>query len=106
MSTPATVEAFAALLLKERKERLARDFPNSLWQSEVEAVDVVSGKKYVKVNVGPRNNMSGKYMVEIATGIIYGIKGYGQVHKGHQYGTLETVDAYYWGGYGPVPKES
>ena len=31
-------------------------------------------------------------MIENATGVIYGIKGYGRVHTGHRYGTLDTVD--------------
>jgi hypothetical protein len=60
------------------------------------------GQKYWKVNVGG----SGKFMVEIETEIIYGIKGYGQVHKGHAYGTLDTIEDYYWGGYDPVKRTS
>ena len=103
MTTPATVEAFAALVLKERKERIAATL--SQWQADEEHVEIVPGKKYVKVNVGFRANMSGKYMIDIATGEIFGIKGYGQVHKGHRYGTLETVDQWNWGGYSAVPKD-
>jgi len=34
---------------------------------------------------------SGRFMIEIETGNIFGIKGYGTVHRGHFYGTLETV---------------
>jgi hypothetical protein len=55
------------------------------------------GKKFIKVDVGG----SGKYMVEIATGNIFGIKGYGVVHLGHYYGTLDTIDQYYWGDFYP-----
>lgn len=57
------------------------------------------GAKYAKVDIGS----SGRFMVEILTGNIYGIKGYGQVHKGHQYGTLDTINDWFWGGYYPVP---
>ena len=57
-------------------------------------VTIKPGKKYVKVDVGT----SGKYMVDL-DGNIYGIKAYGVIHKGHQYGTLDTIDAYYWGDY-------
>lgn len=53
------------------------------------------GKKYTKVDVGS----SGKYMVENETGKIFGIKAYGVIHRGHQYGTLDTINDYYWGGY-------
>ena len=45
------------------------------------------GKHYTKVDVGS----SGKFMVENETGNIYGIKGYGVVHTGHFYGTLNTT---------------
>lgn len=99
-----TVEEFAELLLEQRRERLRADYPNSP-QWEWETVNVKPGKVYVKVDVGPKGNMSGKYMIEIATGVIYGIKGYGQVHKGHRYGTLDTVHERYWGGYTAIPKE-
>jgi hypothetical protein len=70
----ATIEEFAALVLQQTRV-------------------------YTRVDVGPAHNISGKYMVENATGIIYGIKGYGKVHKGHQFGTLDTIDQWYWGGY-------
>jgi hypothetical protein len=41
--------------------------------------------KYIKIDAGT----SGKYMVEVATGNIYGIKAYGVIHKGHFYGNIE-----------------
>lgn len=53
------------------------------------------GKKYAKVDVGT----SGKYMVEMDTGRIFGIKAYGVIHRGHQYGTLDTINEWNWGGY-------
>lgn len=53
------------------------------------------GKKYTKVDVGT----SGKYMVDNATEEIFGIKAYGVIHRGHKYGTLDTIDDWNWGGY-------
>ena len=53
------------------------------------------GKKYTKIDVGS----SGKYMVVNDTGEIFGIKAYGVIHRGHRYGTLDTINNYYWGGY-------
>ena len=50
------------------------------------------GKKYIRVDVGG----SGKYMVDLE-GNIYGIKAYGVIHKGHCYGTLDTIDDWFWG---------
>ena len=64
------------------------------------------GTKFTKVDVGT----SGKFMVENSTGNIYGIKGYGVIHKGHFYGTLDTTAEYSWGKYypekvaGPAPE--
>jgi len=55
------------------------------------------GKKYDKIDVGG----SGKLMVVKATGEVFGIKGYGVIHKGHAYGTLDTIDQWYWGHYYP-----
>ena len=48
----------------------------------------------MKVDVGN----SGKYMVD-AEGNIFGIKAYGVIHRGHSYGTLDTIEDYNWGGY-------
>lgn len=59
------------------------------------------GRKYINIDVGD----SGKYMIEMETGIIYGIKGYGKVHKGYKFGTLDTIDKYYWGEYRAIPKK-
>lgn len=92
------VNEFAQVVLAQTKARLLADYPNSP-QHEWEEVQVVPGPKYTKVNIGCRGNLSGKYMVENETGVIYGIKGYGKVHKGHVYGTLATVNDWYWGGY-------
>lgn len=44
---------------------------------------------YTLVDVGS----SGRYMVENATGLVYGIKAYGVIHRGHFHGTLEEATA-------------
>ena len=58
-------------------------------------VTIKPGKKYTKIDVGG----SGKYMVVNATGEIFGIKAYGVIHRGHQYGTLDTATEWDWSGY-------
>jgi hypothetical protein len=93
-----TVDEFAAILLEQTKARLKADYPDSPWH-EREHVQVKPGKVYTKVDIGPEYNMSGKYMVRISDGTIFGIKVYGMVHKGRTYGTLDTVNDWYWGGY-------
>jgi hypothetical protein len=97
-TTTKTAAEFAELVLAQTQARLRADYPDSP-QWEWERVAVKPGLVYTKVDIGPEGNMSGKYMIENATGIIYGIKGYGKVHKGHRYGTLATVGDWYWGGY-------
>lgn len=61
-------------------------------------VNVIPGKKYTKVDVG----RSGKYMIERET--IYGIKAYGVINKKKCYGTLDTINEFYWGDYTAVRK--
>lgn len=53
------------------------------------------GNKFARVDVGT----SGKYMVDLETGEIFGIKGYGVVHRGHSFGTLDTIADWDWSGY-------
>ena len=89
-----TVEAFAHRLEHEWRAWIARQHPG-LDMSQGYRVTVKPGPKYTKVDVGD----SGKYMVVNATGNIYGIKGYGVIHRGHAYGTLATVKEWDWGGY-------
>ena len=103
----ATIQEFAELVEREQREAyreayrrayrpLCQDIKNfDLLETAACRAWVETGKKYTKVNVGD----SAKYMVEDATGIIYGVKGYGVVHKGHAYGTLDTVHEWNWGGY-------
>lgn len=59
------------------------------------------GNKYDKIDVG----RSGKLMVVRETGEIFGIKAYGKINKGHAYGTLDTIEDWYWGHYYPEPME-
>lgn len=98
----AKIERFRALLENETRERMMWEYPKmdpekDAWFFYV--ARVVPGKKYTKVDIGPRANMSGKYIVENDTGRIYGIKGYGVIHRGHYYGTLDEIDRWNWGGY-------
>ena len=94
------LEAFATLVQAEQLERLNRTMPKNpdeypdFWLSS-SATQVIKGRKYTKVNIG----RSGKYMVVNDTGEIFGIKAYGVIHKGHRFGTLDTIADYYWGDY-------
>ena len=93
------IEEFAQMVLAQQKARIAALYSQE--QADAETVQVRPGKVYTKVDIGPAHNISGKFMVETETGIIYGIKAYGKVHKGHVYGTLDTTADWYWGEYYP-----
>ena len=96
------VQELASLILAETQELMKNQGLNHVWQSET--VKVHPKTKYTLIDVGPECNMSGRYMIENETGNIYGIKAYGVIHRGHYYGTLETVHEYHWGGYKAVRK--
>jgi len=92
------LERFAELLEKEHIEYLREHDLGCDANIANARVSIKPGKKYVKVDVG----RSGKYMID--GDIIYGIKAYGVIHRGHCYGTLDTIDQYYWGDYTAVKK--
>ncbi len=95
---PEKIKRFAELL---EKEQLAELIKRGYFKGNENAakVSIIPGKKYVKVDVGK----SGKYMVD-PEGNIWGIKAYGVIHRGHQYGNLDTINDWYWGGYVGVKK--
>lgn len=96
--THADVFAFAERLERDRRAVLPPallDFPAPAYRASVHF-----GPKYARVDF----DSSGAYMVVNATGEIFGIKGYGVIHRGHQYGTLDTLDAWDWSGYRAVPQ--
>ena len=94
-SFDAKLEAFRA---KVEADQLARHNAEGFTFNPPQ-VTVKPGRKYTKVDVGS----SGKYMVT-QDGEIFGIKAYGVIHRGHYYGTLDTIHQWNWGGYGPVQK--
>jgi hypothetical protein len=88
--------ALAELISRETRERRLKEWPDAdeeILSHDCE-VKIIPGKKYTKIDVG----RSGKYMVD-ADGNIFGIKAYGVIHRGHHYGTLDTIEEWYWGDY-------
>ena len=85
----------------ERDKARGHDYPISVHEPQI-VCKVKMGRKYANVDVGS----SGCYMVELATGAIYGIKAYGVIHRGHYYGTLDTIQDYDWRGYTAVKRQS
>lgn len=96
--TVAKLERFAAAVELAQLQRLEEQGLDCE-ANQINCRTVVKLKsKYAYVDVG----RSGKFMVEILTGDIYGIKGYGQIHRGHRYGNIADISGYNWGGYHPV----
>lgn len=102
MTREERIQAFADLLQQEQFAELAKRQPvlSAIpgYKEQYHGVRVIPGKKYVKVDVGT----SGKYMIEGE--IVFGIKAYGVIHRGHQYGTLDTINEWDWSGYVGVKK--
>lgn len=65
--------------------------PANLASADVRAI---VGKKYVRFDVGNSNSdtWSGRFMADIQTGEIFGVKAYGVPNKGRRYGTLASFD--------------
>ena len=90
------IEVFAGVLQTAQEQGLLIKGYNLINHNV--KVKVTPGKKYIKVDVGG----SGKYMID-AEGRIWGIKAYGVIHFGHQYGTLDTIQGWDWSGYVGIP---
>ena len=93
------LQKFAELLEREQLEDLERQGLTCADNTANCKIEIKPGRKYIKIDEG----YSGKYMID-KEGNIYGIKAYGVIHKGHYYGTLDTIEDYYWGGYRAVKK--
>lgn len=97
------IEKLADTITRETTEAQqryqARYYPDSPYDGTVNyTAHIIPGKKYIKMDVGG----SGKYMIDGDK--IFGIKAYGVIHRGHQYGTLDTIDEWYWGEYTATPR--
>lgn len=98
MLSKEKLNRFVELVEKQSIERLHRDGLDCEANLNQARTHSHEGPKYTRVDIGT----SGRYMVVNETGEIYGIKAYGVIHRGHYYGTLDTVDEYYWGDYRAV----
>jgi len=83
------------LITKEQQERLRITKLDCEANLKYALTSYIINRKYTYINIGT----SGRYMIDNTSGEIYGIKGYGAIHRGHFFGTLETINQYYWGDY-------
>ena len=98
----AKIEKFAELLHEDQVKFYNTEYPNypDNCLSKSTEVHIKPGRKYTKVDL----DTSGKYLVVNETGEIFGIKAYGVIHRGHAYGTLDTINGWNWGGYTATPR--
>jgi hypothetical protein len=94
------LDSFTNLLVFQQLQQLATDHMVCEANVNNKQVHCHLGKKYTRVDIGA----SGRFMVDNSNGAIYGIKGYGQVNKAKPYGTLDTINEYFWGNYYPQKK--
>ena len=100
-ATAEKLEALRAMIEAQQIKRIT----DQGWSLDVHPhkVRIKMGRKYANVDVsGP--HWSGAYMVELATGEIFGIKAYGVIHRGHRYGNLDTISEWNWSDYRAIPK--
>jgi hypothetical protein len=90
---------FAAVLHTAQLAGLAQMRVDCEANNEAVKTRVKLGRKYANVDIGS----SGRYMVELETGTIYGIKDYGTINRYHRFGTLDTIEAWDWSGYYASP---
>lgn len=89
-----TAQDLADRITNEMQARLTADNLGCQANLDNAVAHVKEGKKYTKVDIGG----SGCYMID-SDGNIFGIKAYGVIHRGHQFGTLNTIDDWNWGRY-------
>jgi len=101
----ARLENFRLRVENDQIERYRSDFgaasAGGVNEKSATTTTTKPGTKFAKVDIG----RCGRYMVEVSTGNIFGVKSYGTVHRGHFYGTLETTDQWFWGEYYPHKKD-
>ncbi len=91
------IEQLATLIEEQTKQRFIEEYGDLTPHMNSMVVNVKLGNKYTKIDRGS----SGFLMID-ADGNIFGIKAYGVIHRGHYYGTLDTINDYNWGDYTPV----
>jgi hypothetical protein len=95
MITEQQIKPLAELLQANQLAGLIKDGTDCECNRDNRKTSIKMGKKYAKLDIGT----SGRYMIDLETGEIFGIKAYGVIHRGHQFGTLDTINQFDWSGY-------
>lgn len=98
------LEPFRSLLEREQNTGYVETHGNEhpTIREDTCTITIKLGRKFACVDIG-KSNRGGRYMVDRSTGEIFGIKAYGVVHRGHRFGTLDTISEWDWRGYRARP---
>ena len=108
MTHQEKLERFRKLVAQLQLETVTEDFggrdgcPPVPANQLMAGARIVEGRKYAKIDKGSDEvQWQGRFMVD-SDGNIFGIKAYGKVHHGHNYGTLDTINDWNWGEFYPT----
>lgn len=102
MKTLEEIKPFADLLhIDQLRGLVSRDCNCDVNRENVKT-SIKMGVKFARVDIGS----SGRYMVDLATSEIYGIKAYGVIHRGHRFGTLDTIQEWDWSEYRAIKRQA
>lgn len=102
---------FIVRLEREMNEEIVKRYPilqeNALTAGRrgYEEVQGQRGRRFMKIVAYNGTQTMVKYFVERSTGIIFGAKSFKVYNPNHEYGTLDTLDQYEWGGYYAMRKD-
>jgi hypothetical protein len=94
------IETLAKLIEAQTIERLKASGLDCPLNVQMAATHISDGKKYIAIDSGMGGQRSAKLMID-ANGVIFGVKGWRVINKIRNYGTLDTINEYFWGAYYP-----
>lgn len=99
MTREEKIAALADLITREMALRHQANYPNSPLPPPRATVKTM--RRYAYIDIEDGASCSGRYMIDGEA--IFGIKGYGVIHRGYRFGTLDSVHDFWWGDYRAVP---
>lgn len=93
--------AFAQLVQAESISRSSKDGLTHTANAEYHKIGIYPGSKFTRISIG--GGM--RYCVRNEDGAIFAAKGTKGPNFNQFFGTLDTINQFYWGGYTGRPKE-
>ncbi len=89
------IKKLCELITKQQQERLKQQKLDCQCNLDNAIAIYKIKNKYTYIDL----KSSGRYMIDNLTGEIFGIKAYGVINKQHFFGTIDTINDYFWGNY-------